>query len=86
LPIDLVKIKPNDMLLEYQHGDGSAVQGAPFEVTFADGSKRSGALDAAGKALLTAVPAGLAQVHYGEDARKSADGHDEKNPLTGWMS
>ena len=85
LPIDLLKLKPDDMLLEYQHADGTGVVGAPYEVLFADGSKRSGSLDAAGKAVLSAVPPGPAQVHYGEDARKAPDGADEPNPLNGWL-
>ena len=85
LPIDLLKLKPQDMLLEYQHSDGKPVQGAPFEVTFADGSKRSGTLDASGRALLSGVPKGYATVHYGEDSRKGPLGEDEKNPLVGWM-
>jgi type VI secretion system secreted protein VgrG len=85
LPIDLAKLKPDDLLLDYKHVDGSPVQGAPFEVTFADGSKRSGTLDASGRAVLNAVPPGLAKVHYGEDARKSPEGEDESNPLAGWM-
>jgi type VI secretion system secreted protein VgrG len=85
LPIDLLKLKPDDLLLDYKHSDGSPVQGAPFEVTFADGSKRSGALDSAGRAVLGGVPKGYAEVHYGEDARKGPEGEDEKNPLMGWM-
>jgi type VI secretion system secreted protein VgrG len=85
LPMDLAKLKPNDMLLEYKHSDGSPVQGALYEVSFADGSKRTGALDAAGRAVLNAVPPGLAKVHYGEDARQAPEGKDETNPLAGWM-
>jgi type VI secretion system secreted protein VgrG len=85
LPIDLLKLKPDDLLLDYKHSDGSPVQGAPFEVTFADGSKRSGTLDGGGRAVLGGVPKGYADVHYGEDARKSPLGDDEKNPLEGWM-
>jgi type VI secretion system secreted protein VgrG len=85
LPTDLSQLKPDDLVLDYRHGDGTPVQGAPFEVTFADGSKRSGALDSAGRAVLPAVPKGYATVHYGEDARKGPQGEDEHNPLSGWM-
>jgi type VI secretion system secreted protein VgrG len=85
LPIDLAKLKPDDLLLDYKHGDGLPVQGAPYKVLFADGSSRSGTLDGAGRALLAAVPLGYATVHYGEDARKAPLGRDEANPLKGWM-
>ena len=85
LPTDLSQLKPDDLVLDYRHSDGTPVQGAPFEVAFADGSKRSGALDSAGRAVLSAVPKGYATVHYGEDARKGPQGEDEANPLSGWM-
>lgn len=85
LPVDLAKIKPDDMLLDYRHSDGLAVQGAPYEVTFADGSTRSGTLDSDGKALLTGVPKGSAKVHYGEDVRRAPEGEDDPNPLAGWI-
>ncbi|AKJ26705.1 type VI secretion system Vgr family protein [Caldimonas brevitalea] len=85
LPSDLSQLKPNELALEYFHADGEPVQGAPFEVTFADGSKRKGVLDASGKALLTGVPAGYAQVKYGEDARKAPEGDGVPNPLFGQM-
>jgi hypothetical protein len=35
--------------------------------------------------VINGVPAGLAQVHYGEDARKDPEGEDEINPLKGWF-
>jgi len=80
-----VPVKPIDLQLHYLHSDDDPVQGAPFEVEFADGSKRTGVLDGSGKALLMNVPPGAAKVHYGEDARKGPVGKDEPNPLFGWM-
>ena len=85
LPVDLSKLKPNDLLLDYQHSNGEAVQGAPYEVTFSDGSKRSGMLDSSGRALINGVPTGIATVKYGEDARRNPEGSDTSNPLDGWM-
>jgi len=85
LPVDLSKLKPNDLLLDYQHSNGEAVQGAPYEVTFSDGSKRSGTLDSSGRALLNGVPTGVATVKYGEDARRNPEGSDTSNPLDGWI-
>ncbi|WP_284618494.1 type VI secretion system Vgr family protein [Aquabacterium humicola] len=80
-----VAVKPIDLALHYLHSDDEPVQGAPYEVEFADGSKRKGVLDGSGKALLMDVPPGAAKVHYGEDARKGPIGQDEPNPLRGWM-
>ncbi|HSW04163.1 type VI secretion system Vgr family protein [Aquabacterium sp.] len=80
-----VAIKPIDLALHYLHSDDVAVQGAPYVVEFADGSRRKGVLDSSGKAVLMDVPPGAAKVHYGEDARKGPVGQDEPNPLLGWM-
>ncbi|NRF69442.1 type VI secretion system tip protein VgrG [Aquincola sp. S2] len=80
-----VQTQPLDLALHYLHSDEVPVQGAPYDVEFADGSRRKGVLDASGKALLMDVPPGAARVHYGEDARKGPLGQDEANPLFGWM-
>ncbi len=85
LPTDLAKLAPDDMLLEYKHDDGEPVQGAPYEVTFADGSKRTGVLNAAGRAVLNGVPKGYAAVKYGEDARKAPTGEPPANRLFGML-
>lgn len=83
--MDLSKLGPHDLLLQYHHGDDQPVQGATYELTFNDGSKRSGSLDVGGKAVVSGVPMGYAKVHYGEDVRNAPIDQDEPNPLTGWM-
>ncbi|HET7794429.1 MAG TPA: type VI secretion system tip protein TssI/VgrG [Rhizobacter sp.] len=85
LPTDITKPEPDDLALDYRHSDGTPVQGATYEVSFPDGSKRNGRLDSAGRALLSGVPKGYARVHYGEDTRKAPLGEDEPNPLADWL-
>jgi len=55
--------------IERKYFDGSPVEGAPFKVTFADGSVQRGRLNADGKARLDDVPSGPAKIEIGEDVR-----------------
>jgi type VI secretion system secreted protein VgrG len=56
---------PNKLVIERLYHDKEALAGAPYEVTFSDGSKRKGTLDGAGRATLEDVPSGSAQVRFG---------------------
>ena len=69
LPVGKLNEKPQAIELHYHYDDLSPVVGAPYRVTFEDGSVRQGRLDASGYALLSAVPKGGYKVEYGEDAR-----------------
>ncbi len=68
--LPMMNLKPDDLVLEYLHSDGSPVKGADFEVLLSDGSIRKGKLDALGKAVVSGVPAGKAKIQYGEDQSK----------------
>jgi type VI secretion system secreted protein VgrG len=58
-------IKPGRMVIERLYHDDEPLVGAKFEALFADGSKRSGTLDGAGRATLDDVPPGTAEVAFG---------------------
>jgi uncharacterized protein (DUF2345 family) len=59
----------NNIELNFQYDDLSGVPGAPYIVTFADGTVRKGTLDDKGHAVLRNVPPGEYTVEYGEDPR-----------------
>jgi hypothetical protein len=59
----------NFLELNYRWDDLQPMVGAPYKVTFADGTSREGKLDAQGSARLEAVPNSVATVVYGEDER-----------------
>ena len=59
----------NFLELNYRWDDLQPMVGAPYKVTFADGTSREGKLDAQGFARLEGVPASIATVVYGEDER-----------------
>jgi uncharacterized protein (DUF2345 family) len=58
-------LKPNRLVIERRYHDDEPLVGAQYEVHFPDGSKRSGALDGAGRATLDDVPPGAAEVRFG---------------------
>jgi type VI secretion system secreted protein VgrG len=60
----------NFIELNEHYDDLEARKGAPFKLTFADGSTRTGTLDDAGFARIEGVPAGVAKLELGEDPRK----------------
>ena len=59
----------NAIELNFHYDDLEGVPGAPYSVTFADGSVRKGTLDEKGRALLQNVPPGEYTVEFGEDPR-----------------
>ncbi|WP_082551452.1 type VI secretion system Vgr family protein [Massilia sp. Root351] len=59
----------NDIELRFQYDDLDGVPGAPFLVTFANGTVRKGKLDDKGHAQLKNVPPGDYTVEFGEDPR-----------------
>jgi type VI secretion system VgrG family protein len=63
--IPFTAIKPDRMVIERLYHDDEPLVGAKFEALFADGSKRSGTLDGAGRATLDDVPPGTAEVAFG---------------------
>ncbi|WP_005032239.1 type VI secretion system Vgr family protein [Holophaga foetida] len=73
-------LKPGDLELQHLYHDDEAVQGARFEVKFADGSTRKGITDAKGTARLEGTPPGPAQVRFEEDCRPHQRKDMTKNP------
>jgi len=69
LPQGLAGQTPQVLELNHHWPDLTPMAGAPYRAVFADGSSRSGTLDAQGQARLEGIPSGLAEVFYGEDAR-----------------
>jgi type VI secretion system VgrG family protein len=59
----------NFLELNYRWDDMQPMVGAPYKVTFADGTSREGKLDAKGFARLEGIPNSMATVVYGEDER-----------------
>jgi type VI secretion system secreted protein VgrG len=55
--------------LNQHYDDLEPVKGAPYKLTFKDGSVITGKLDDQGFARHEGVPVGLARVQWGEDAR-----------------
>ena len=56
---------PNKLVIERLYHDKEPLVAAPYEVTFADGSKRKGTLDGGGRATLEGIPPGNATVIFG---------------------
>ncbi|TVO53372.1 type VI secretion system Vgr family protein [Denitromonas halophila] len=69
LPMGTVVEVPHWIEVERKYYDGSAVQGAPVEITFAGGTIRTARLNEAGFARVEGTPGGLAEIEIGEDAR-----------------
>ncbi len=59
----------NFLELNYRWDDMQPMVGAPYKVTFADGTSREGKLDSKGFARLEGIPNSMATVVYGEDER-----------------
>jgi type VI secretion system secreted protein VgrG len=56
--------------LSHRYDDLEPVRGAPYKVTFSDGSQRSGKLDGSGSVRIDGVPAGAATWVLGSDERQ----------------
>jgi type VI secretion system secreted protein VgrG len=70
LPDTKIGKPPREIELSFDYDDLSPVKGAPYKVTFEDGTVLEGKLDDAGYKLLTGVPDGAYTVEYGEDERE----------------
>ena len=68
LPQGLATEAPREIELHFDYDDLRPVAGAPYKLTFDDGTVLQGTLDAQGFKLLSGVPAGAYTVEYGEDA------------------
>jgi len=69
LPAGKIDKAPLEIELNFHYDDLSPVVGAPYKVTFGDGTVLEGVLDDNGYKLLTGVPAGAYTVEFGEDSR-----------------
>ncbi|AJK47192.1 type VI secretion system Vgr family protein [Burkholderia plantarii] len=66
--------QPGQLELLHRYANGEAVKGGQFSVLDANGGVlRQGALDASGKTVVSGLPAGAAQVQFGEDPRNQYD-------------
>jgi type VI secretion system secreted protein VgrG len=63
LPISA--LTPNKLVIERLYHDNEPLVGAPFQANFPNGEVRNGKLDGAGRATLTDVPPGTAEVRIG---------------------
>ena len=72
LPVGVAGVAPLELELNHHWPDLTPVAGAPYRAVFADGTERTGTLDASGHAKLTGIPAGPVDVFYGEDPRAPA--------------
>ncbi|MGQ7246174.1 type VI secretion system Vgr family protein [Halomonas sp. V046] len=61
--------EPSNLELLHTYGNDEPVVGAAYRATFGDGSIRTGVLDPQGRASLSGVPVGSAQVEYFSDPR-----------------
>ena len=62
----------NTLEVTHLYHDDAAVQGAAFEAELADGSRRNGASNAAGKVVLSGLPPGTVRLRFQPDARPYA--------------
>lgn len=69
LPQGQIGEPPRFFEINHHWPDLEPVAGAPYRVEFADGTIKTGKLDAKGFARLEGVPAGAAQVFIGDDSR-----------------
>jgi len=74
LPQGLVGEAQRVLEINHHWPDLAPMAGAAYRVVFADGSSRSGVLDAQGHARLEAIPAGPAELYISEDPRPAAPG------------
>ena len=62
-------MKLGDMQLQHVFQNGEPIAGATYKATLPSGEKRTGTLDAAGKAILAGIPIGGAAIEYSVDPR-----------------
>ncbi|RQR51465.1 DUF2345 domain-containing protein, partial [Burkholderia sp. Bp9126] len=66
--------QPGQLELLHQYANGEGFKGGKFTVLDANGGVlREGALDARGHTIVSGLPAGAAQVQFGEDSRNQYD-------------
>lgn len=65
LPVGGTVLEPQTLRLDHRYHDNEGIAGAQYEVTFANGEKRTGTLDGQGRAVLDGVPSGAATVKFG---------------------
>ena len=66
--------QPGQLELLHQYANGEGFKGGKFTVLDANGGVlREGALDAKGHTIVSGLPAGAAQVQFGEDSRNQYD-------------
>ncbi|WP_421378571.1 type VI secretion system Vgr family protein [Paraburkholderia sp. DD10] len=66
--------QPGQLELLHQYANGEAFKGGTFSVLDANGAiLRKGALDGSGHTIVSGLPAGAAQVQFGEDPRNQYD-------------
>jgi type VI secretion system secreted protein VgrG len=63
------EIRPSDIEFRYAYHDGEPVKAASYKAVFADGTTKTGVLDADGYARIEHAPTTIATVIFGKDPR-----------------
>ncbi len=58
-------LPPDTLYLDHRYHDDQPLAGAEYFVKLADGTERTGKLDAQGRAVITNIRTGMAQVSFG---------------------
>jgi hypothetical protein len=69
LPSSTVALVATTMHLDHRYHDDEGIAGADFEITFADGSKKTGKLDGQGRATVSDAPSPVGEVVFGPSAK-----------------
>lgn len=63
------EIQPSDIEFRYAYHDSEPVKAAAYKAIFADGTTKTGVLDAEGHARIENAPSTVATIIYGKDPR-----------------
>jgi type VI secretion system secreted protein VgrG len=80
LPTGGTTFEKHTLLLDHRYHDNAGVAGATYEVTFANGEKRTGELDGQGRAVISDAPTPTATVVYGPARASYARKGEAANP------
>jgi type VI secretion system secreted protein VgrG len=82
LPVGATSFEKHTILLDHRYHDDAGVAGASYEITFANGEKRSGELDGQGRAVISDAPTPTASVVYGPARATYKRKNEVPNPDT----
>ncbi|WP_374685101.1 DUF2345 domain-containing protein [Rhizobacter sp. J219] len=82
LPTGGTAFEKHTIQLDHRYHDNAGVAGATYEITFANGEKRTGELDGQGRAVISDAPTPTASVVYGPARAPYARKGEMANPDT----